>query len=123
MPHPAQVLQTRLIEFAVQACRVAASLPRTPLGHHLAHQLLRCGTSAAPNYGEAQSAESRQDFVHKMRICLKELREAQVWLRLIQRLGLAKQGDFETILDECGQLVAIFTSSVVTATKGRTLRK
>ena len=119
MPHPAQVLQDRLIDFAVRACRVAAGLPRTPLGFHLSRQLVRSATSPAPNYGEAQSAESRQDFVHKMRICLKELREAQVWLRMIQRLGLACTQDLEAVLDECGQLVAIFTRSVVTASKRR----
>jgi four helix bundle protein len=118
MVHPAQVLQDRLIEFAVRGCQVAARLPRSQLGFHLSRQLFRSCTSPAPNYGEAQSAESRQDFVHKMRICLKELREAQVWLRMIQRLHLLESGDVDAVLEECGQLVAIFTSSVVTASKG-----
>src|SRR5262245_2147 len=119
LPHPAQVLQERLIDFAVQASELTAHFPRTARGLHLSRQLLRCATSAAPNYGEAQSAESRPDFVHKMRICLKELREAQVWLRLVQRLELCDSSRVDRLLDECSQLVAIFTASVITADRRR----
>src|SRR5262245_31513565 len=119
LPHPAQVLQERLIDFAVQASELTAHFPRTARGLHLSRQLLRCGTSPAPNYGEAQSAESKPDFVHKMRICLKELRETQVWLRLVQRLDLCPSSIVETTLGECSQLVAIFTASVVTASRAR----
>jgi four helix bundle protein len=66
-------LEERLIEFAVQIIRIAGSLPKTRAGNHVNGQLIRCGTSPAPNYGEAQSAESRSDFIHKMKVCLKEL--------------------------------------------------
>lgn len=66
-------LEERLIDFAIRTIRTAESLPKTKLGNHIAGQLIRCGTSPAPNYGEAQSAESRADFVHKMKVCLKEL--------------------------------------------------
>ncbi|RLB14252.1 MAG: four helix bundle protein, partial [Deltaproteobacteria bacterium] len=67
-------LEDRLIDFAVRVIRTAESLPKTKVGRHIAGQLVRCGTSPAANYGEAQSAESRSDFIHKIKICLKELR-------------------------------------------------
>ncbi|MFQ5677362.1 MAG: four helix bundle protein, partial [bacterium] len=74
-------LEERLIDFAVLVCKVAETLPTNRVGTHVAGQLIRCCTSPAPNYGEAQSAESRRDFIHKMKISLKELRETQVWLK------------------------------------------
>ena len=80
-------LEDRLIDFAVQIIYFAESLPKTKVGKHIAGQLIRCGTSPAPNYGEAQSAESRSDFIHKMKISLKELRETRVWLIMIARLA------------------------------------
>ena len=82
-------LEERLIEFAVRVIRTAESLPKTKTGNHISGQLIRSGTSPAPNYGEAQSAESRADFVHKMRLGLKELRETRIWLlkRCIQMLA------------------------------------
>ena len=83
-------LEERLIDFAVRVIRMAESLPKTKVANHIAGQLLRCGTSPAPNYGEAQSAESRADFIHKMKVCLKELRETRVWLLMIARVKLIK---------------------------------
>ncbi len=83
-------LEERLIDFAVRIIRMAESLPKTRVGNHITGQLIRCGTSHAPNYGEAQSAESRADFVHKMKVCLKELRETRVWLLMIVRAKLIK---------------------------------
>jgi four helix bundle protein len=71
-------LEGRLINFAVRIINIVEALPNTRAGNHIATQLVRCGTAAAPNYGEAQSAESRKDFIHKMKIALKELRETQV---------------------------------------------
>jgi four helix bundle protein len=73
-------IEERLIDFAVRIIRTAESLPKTKAGNHIPGQLTRCGTSPAPNYGEAQSAESIADFIHKMKLCLKELRETRVWL-------------------------------------------
>ncbi len=73
-------LEERLIDFAVRIIRTTESLPKTKVGNHIAGQLIRCGTSPAPNYGEVQSAESRSDFIHKMKVCLKELCETRVWL-------------------------------------------
>ncbi len=81
-------LQDRLIEFVVRVMSVVEALPNNRIGNHVAGQLLRSGTAPAPNHGEAQSAESCKDFVHKMKIALKELRETHVWLLMIQRKPL-----------------------------------
>ncbi len=74
-------LENRLIEFGATLCRIADNLPQSRVGIHVAGQLVRCGTAPAPNYGEAQGAESRKDFVHKLKICLKELRESSQCFR------------------------------------------
>jgi four helix bundle protein len=108
-------LEDRLISFAVLVCRVAATLPPNREGKHVAGQLVRCGTAAAPNYGEAQSAESRKDFIHKMRVCLKELRETRVWLRFTNEFGIGDPDSVEGALEESGQLVRIFVKSIQTA--------
>ena len=114
-------LEDRLIEFAVRAIRVAEALPKTPVGNHIRGQLSRSGTSPAPNCGEAQSAESRSDFVHKLKIVLKELRETRVWLLMIVRAGLIKPtATLDPLLQETNELISIFVTSVKTATKGRT---
>ena len=83
-------LEKRLIDFAVRIINVVEALPNTRAGNHIAGQLVRCGTSPAPNYGEAQSAESRNDFIHKIKIVLKELRETKVCLKIIQLKRLLK---------------------------------
>ena len=94
-------LEARLIDFAVQIISVVESLPKTRVGNHIAGQLVRCGTSPAPNYGEAQSAESRSDFIHKMKVCLKELRETRVWLLMIVRTSLIKPvSGLQPLIDE-----------------------
>ena len=71
-------IEDRLIDFGVRIIKSAGSLPKTSIGSHMANQIIRSGTSPAPNYGEAQGAESPSDFIHKMKICLKELRETKV---------------------------------------------
>jgi four helix bundle protein len=109
-------LEDRLIDFAVRIIRMAESLPRTRAANHIAGQLVRCGTSSPPNYGEAQSAESRADFTHKMKVCLKELRETRVWLLMIERVNLAKcSSELEFLINESNELISIFVSSVKTA--------
>jgi four helix bundle protein len=111
-------LEDRLIDFAVRIIQVAESLPKTKVGNHISGQLIRCGTSPAPNYGEAQAAESRADFVHKMKISLKELRETKVWLIMIVRANLIKPtSKFESLIDENNQLISIFFTSISTARK------
>jgi len=83
-------LENRLLDFSVHMINIVEALPNTRAGNHIAGQLIRCGTSPAPNYGEAQSAESRNDFIHKIKIVLKELRETNVWLNIIERKKLLK---------------------------------
>ncbi len=110
-------LEDRLVEFAVRAINVVESLPDTRAGNHIAGQLVRSGTSPAPNYGEAQSAESQKDFIHKMKVCLKELRETLIWLKIIVRKQLCSADRLGSILQECNELIAIFVSSIQTAEK------
>ena len=111
-------LEERLIDFAVRIIRMVESLPNTRVGNHIAGQLLRCGTSPAPNYGEAQSAESRADFVHKMKVCLKELRETRVWLLMIVRAKLIKPtSKLDSLIQETNELISIFVTSIRTAKK------
>jgi four helix bundle protein len=113
-------LEARLITFAVRIIRTGESLPKTPAGNHIRNQLLRSGTSPAPNYGEAQSAESRTDFTHKLKIVLKELRETRVWLLMIQQAGLIKPATvLDALLQETNELIAIFVASLKTAAKER----
>lgn len=113
-------LEERLLEFTMGILEIVESLPQTRMGNHIANQLVRCGTSAAPNYGEARSAESRRDFIHKMRIVLKELRETRVWLLLVHRRKLADPPERTArIQRECDELISIFASSVRTAEKGK----
>jgi len=109
-------LEERLIDFAVRIIRTAESLPRTRVGNHIAGQLIRCGTSPAPNYGEAQGAESRSDFINKMKVCLKELRETRVWLLMIVRANLLKPtSKLEPLIKENNEIISIFVTSIETA--------
>ena len=110
----ADELEDRLIDFAVRIIKLAASLPNTPAGRHVAGQILRAGTSPAPNYGEARGAESRADFVHKIRIVLKELNETSIWLRIIERSELLKAESLVDIMQENSSLCRIFTASLKT---------
>lgn len=109
-------LEERLLDYAARIMRLAEKLPSTRAGNHVAAQILRCGTSPLPNHGEAQGAESPRDFIHKMRICLKELRETRRWLRLIQRVPMIKSpAQVEPLLEETESLIKIFFTSIRTA--------
>ena len=113
-------LEERLIDFAVQIIRTAESLPQTKVGNHVSGQLIRCGTSPAPNYGEAQGAESRADFIHKMKVSLKELRETRVWLLISVKASLIKPAsNLEPLIEENNELISIFVTSIKTAKKGK----
>jgi four helix bundle protein len=113
-------LEERLISFAVRIIGVVEALPDTRTGSHVAGQLVRCGSAAGPNYAEAQAAESRSDFIHKMKICLKELREARVWLMIIHRKPLIEPpGKLDSLIAGCNELIAIFASSIATVQKNR----
>jgi len=117
-------LEDRLIEFAVMIIRTTESLNNTKAGNHIAGQLVRSGTSPALQYGEAQSAESRNDFIHKLKILLKELRESLVALKIIKRVPLTTKLDLlEKALVECNELIAIFVKSIETARKNNDKRK
>jgi four helix bundle protein len=113
-------LEERLIDFAVRIMDLVETLPNTRAGNHVAGQLVRCGTSPAPNYGEAQSAESRSDFIHKIKIVLKELRETNVWLQIIQRRRMTRSVDqAKSLMAECNELISIFVASEKTAQRNR----
>ncbi len=113
-------LEERLIEFCLLVIEIVELLPENKVGNHIGGQLLRSGSSPAFNYGEAQSAESRSDFIHKMRICLKELRESRIALKIIMRKPLLNQSEkVERALKECNELIAIFVKSISTAEKNR----
>lgn len=110
-------LEERLLDYAAAIIRLVERLPTTRAGNHLTGQLLRSGTSPLPNHGEAQAAESADDFIHKMSICFKELKESRRWLRLIKRVPLLKPGDVDPLLEETEELIKIFAASIRTAKK------
>ena len=112
-------LQERLIDFAVGVITVVESLPDTRVGKHVAGQLVGAGTSPAANYGEAQSAEPRRDFIHKIKLVLKELRETLVWLQIIERKPLCEPERMKDLPPECNELIAIFVKSTQTAEKNQ----
>ena|SRR3989440_279472 len=115
----ADELEERLVDFAVRIVKLSSCLPKTPAGKHIAGQILRSGTSPAPNYGEARGAESHADFVHKVRIVLKELNETSIWLRVIERSHIIKSELLTDIIRENNELCRIFTASLATARKGK----
>jgi four helix bundle protein len=109
-------LQERLIDFGVRVIALSEALPDSRAGKHVAGQILRSGTSPAPNYGEAQSAESRADFIHKLRVALKELRETEIWLKIIDRGQMIEpSAQLAPILGETDELISILFTSVGTA--------
>ena len=109
-------LEHRLLDFAVSIVELTESFPNSRAGNHIAGQLLRCGTSPLSNHGEVEAAESRKDFIHKLRICLKELRETRRWLRLAGRLKkLGPLAALPVCLSEIDELIRIFAASIRTA--------
>jgi four helix bundle protein len=108
-------LEDRLLEFAVAVVELTDDLPNTRSGNHIAGQLLRCGTSPYGHHGEVESAESRKDFIHKLKVCLKELRETRRWLRLVSRLKkMNRDQRLVACLAEAEELIRIFVASVRT---------
>ena len=113
-------LEDRLLEFAVAVAELTDDLPNTRAGNDIAGQLLRCGTSPYGHHGEVESAESRKDFIHKLKVCLKELRETRRWLRLVSRLKKMKRDPrLVACLAEAQELIRIFVASVRTTERGR----
>ena len=108
-------LEERLLEFASAVIDLSEKLPNSRAGNHVAGQILRSGTSPYPNPGEAESAESRDDFIHKLKICLKELRETRRWARLIQHKHWTENDPtLLFVLHESDELIRIFMSSIKT---------
>jgi four helix bundle protein len=112
-------IEERLVEFAVAIIRLCSELPSTPAGKHMAGQLLRCGTSPAHNYGEARGAESKNDFVHKLGVVLKELNESGISLEIITRSELLPLRVVASVKNECTELSKIIASSIRTAAKSK----
>ncbi|HOD82441.1 MAG: hypothetical protein BWX88_01736 [Planctomycetes bacterium ADurb.Bin126] len=109
-------LLERLISFALRVIGVVEQIPNTKAGSHVSGQLLRSGTSPAPNYAEAQGAESRKDFIHKLGVVLKELRETRVWLIITHRKPLVKNpARLLPLIRENDELISIVYKSVQTA--------
>ena len=116
-------LDERLINFADMIIDISEFLPKSFAGNHIAWQLVRSGTAPALNYGEAQSAESRNDFIHKMKISAKELRETYNCLRIIRKRKWYAEEKLLQVLDENNQLISIFVKSIETAQKNNTTQK
>jgi len=108
-------LEDRLIDFAVRIISLASGLPRNAPGRHISMQMLRSGTSGAPDYAEARGAESSADFIHKLKVVQKELNETAVWLRILSKSVLTKEELIVDILQENRELSRIITASVRTA--------
>ncbi|MDH3322703.1 MAG: four helix bundle protein [Flavobacteriaceae bacterium] len=109
-------LEERLVDFSVLIIDIVNEMPNSKAGNHLSGQLVRSGTSVALNYGEAQSGESRRDFVHKMKIVLKELRETFICLKIIHRTNLFKtESKILNAKNENNELISIFVKSIETA--------
>jgi four helix bundle protein len=108
-------LEERLLDFSVRIVRVTEQTPKTDAGRHVADQVFRSGTSPYANHGEAEAAESTNDFVHKLKLCLKELRETWRWLRLIQRVPMVSKPELlDPLIKEADELIRIFRQSIIT---------
>ena len=107
-------LSDRLMELAVRIGKVVDALPESRLGWHIAGQLVRCGTAAGPNYEEGRSAESKKDFIHKLRISIKELRESRYWLQLTAKAKLLPGTRLADVIRETDELVRILGKSIST---------
>src|SRR5947207_8932729 len=110
-------LEDRLLEFAARLTKLGDALPNSRTANHVAGQRLRCGTSPFANHGEVQAAESRKDFIHKLGVCFKELKEVRRWLRFIARVELVPAKRLCPLLVETEELIRIFSASIRTAEK------
>jgi len=111
-------LSERLLEFAASSIKLTVRLKRTAVGRYIANQLMRAASSSGANYEEACGAESKADFIHKMQIVLKELRESLYWLKLVERSDLISGKELQPLLAESNELIKIVAKSVITAKGG-----
>lgn len=109
------MLSERLLDFTVQIIKLVNTLPKTIVGKHVGGQILRSGTSPGSNYEEARGAESRADFIHKLGVVLKELKETRFWLKVIYRTKILPHQDVESYIKECDELCAVIAKSIITA--------
>ena len=117
-------LETRLIEFSVSIIELSRKMKNSYVAKHLSSQLVRSGTSVSLNYGEAMSGESKRDFIHKLKIILKELRESYICLKIIEKTQLCSDMKFLNLISkENNELISIMVSSIKTATKNQLLKK
>lgn len=116
--HDKGLLQDRLFDFSVRVIAVVQAMGKSDVPGHIRMQMLRSGTSAGANYEEAVAAESRRDFVHKMQIVLKELRETRFWMRITRAAKFPSAKRLAKIIQESDELIAMTVKSVVTAKKG-----
>ena len=116
-------LEDRLVDFACMCLDVCELLPSSKAGQNLEYQLSKSGTAPALIYGEAQAAESRADFIHKMRTCLKEIKESRINLKIIRRKPVVQDLKVETAFTESNELMAIFLKSIETALSNDERRK
>ncbi len=108
-------LEDRIIKFSAEAMKLTFKLPNKPQGRHISNQLMRSSSSISLNYGEASASESRKDFIHKIKVSLKELRETHICLKLIIESELCKKCEMEDLEKEAGELTAILITSIKTA--------
>jgi four helix bundle protein len=108
-------IEARLVGFAVAVLDLCDKLPKSPAGTHIAGQLLRSGSSPAPNYGEVRGAESTKDFVHKLGIVLKELNESRIWLKILRERQMVQEAEVDRVYQECDALCRIIAASRRTA--------
>jgi four helix bundle protein len=119
MESKANQLAERLLDYGVAIVKLTAKLDNTLPGKHVGGQLFRSGTSSGANYEEACGAQSRADFIHKLQIVLKELRESSFWLRLIKKSSLLNDSSVDALIEETKQLINIIAKSLITSKKGR----
>jgi four helix bundle protein len=112
-------LSERLLDFGAEVVKLTEGLPNTIAGRRIGDQLLRSGTSVGANYQEAQAAESKRDFLHKLQLALKELRESNYWIKLLSKAEIIRRERLTVIQDESEQLKAILSKAVITAKKNK----
>ena len=112
-------LAERLLDFAVRIIKLCGELPNTSVGNHIRGQLIKCGTSPGANYEEARGAESTADFLHKLGVVLKELKESRFWLNVILKASLLRLDKVVLLRDECEELIAIIAKSIFIAKKSK----
>jgi four helix bundle protein len=116
-------LEERLVDFAVMVIHLTDKTPDSRAGNHVAGQLLRSGTSPAAHYAEARGAESNNDFVHKLKVGLKELNESRVWLKVTIKSKMMPREDLSGIYQECDELCRIVNASIKTSKQRKIQRK